>query len=116
MKVFAGGISTETNTFSPMPTGMRDYTIIRPEDDVEEGTMRAFDQFNSDTLARGWEYVFGMYANAQPAGFTTRSTYESLRDELLQRLQAAMPCRYCPAGTARRNGGRRVRRLRDRHH
>ena len=91
MKVFAGGISTETNTFSPMPTGMRDYTIIRPEDDVEEGTMRAFDQFNSDTLARGWEYVFGMYANAQPAGLTTRSTYESLRDELLQRLQAAMP-------------------------
>ncbi len=91
MKVFAGGISTETNTFSPMPTGMRDYTVIRPEDDVEEGTMRAFDQFKSDTLARGWEYVFGLYANAQPAGFTTRSTYESLRDELLQRLQAAMP-------------------------
>ena len=91
MKVFAGGVSTETNTFSPMPTGMRDYTIIRPEDDVEKGTKPAFDQFQADTEARGWEYVFGMSANAQPAGLTTRSTYESLRDELLERLQAAMP-------------------------
>ena len=91
MRVFAGGISTETNTFSPMPTGMRDYTIIRPEDDAEEGTMPSFDQFRSDTEARGWDYVFGMSASAQPAGLTTRSTYESLRDELLERLQAAMP-------------------------
>lgn len=91
MKVFAGGVSTETNTFSPMPTGIRDYTIIRPGDDVEKGTKPAFDQFQADTEARGWDYVFGMSANAQPAGITTRSTYESLRDELLERLQAAMP-------------------------
>lgn len=91
MKVFAGGISTETNTFSPMPTGMRDYTIIRAEDENEDGTKPSFDQFRAETEARGWEYVFGMSANAQPAGFTTRSTYESLRDELLERLQAAMP-------------------------
>ncbi len=91
MKVFAGGISTETNTFSPMPTGMRDYTIIRPDDDGEVGTKPSFDQFKAETEARGWEYVFGMSANAQPAGPTTRSTYESLRAELLERLQAAMP-------------------------
>ena len=91
MKVFAGGISTETNTFSPMPTGMRDYTIIRPNDDGEQGTKPSFDQFQAETEARGWEYVFGLSANAQPAGLTTRSTYESLRAELLERLQAAMP-------------------------
>ena len=91
MRVFAGGISTETNTFSPMPTGMRDYNTVRPGDEVEAGTMTAFDQFKSCTLARSWEYVFGLYAGAQPAGVTTRSTYESLRDELLSRLQEAMP-------------------------
>ena len=91
MRVFAGGISTETNTFSPMPTGMRDYKIVRPGDEVEPGTMTAFDQFESCTLERSWEYVFGLYAGAQPAGVTTRSTYESLRDELLSRLQDAMP-------------------------
>ena len=53
--------------------------------------MPSFDQFRADTEARGWDYVFGMSASAQPAGLTTRSTYESLRDELLERLQAAMP-------------------------
>ena len=41
----------------------------------------------TETEARGWDYVFGMSAHAQPAGLTTRSTYESLRDELLERLQ-----------------------------
>ena len=91
MKVFAGGISTETNTFSPMPTGMRDYKVVRPGDDVEKGTMPAFDQFRLGAQARNWEYVFGLSASAQPAGVTTRSTYESLRNELLERLQAAMP-------------------------
>ncbi len=91
MKIFAGGISTETNTFSPMPTGMRDYKIVRPGDEVEPGTMTAFDQFESCARERSWEYVFGLYAGAQPAGVTTRSTYESLRDELLSRLQEAMP-------------------------
>ena len=91
MKVFAGGVSTETNTFSPMPTGMRDYKVTRPADEVEAGTMPAFDQFESEAKARNWEYVFGLYAGAQPAGVTTRSTYESLRDELLERLQVALP-------------------------
>lgn len=91
MRVFAGGIATETNTFSPMPTGLRDYKIVRPGDEVEEGTMPAFEQFRLGAAARSWEYVFGLYASAQPAGLTTRSAYESLRDELLDRLQAAMP-------------------------
>ncbi|MCY4118856.1 MAG: M81 family metallopeptidase [Caldilineaceae bacterium] len=91
MKVFAGGVATETNTFSPMPTGMRDYLVVRPGDEVEQGTMTAFDQFESCTIARGWDYVFGLYAWAQPAGVTTRVTYESLRDELLERLQEALP-------------------------
>ena len=91
MKVFAGGVATETNTFSPMPTGMRDYLVVRPGDEVEQGTMTAFDQFESSTIARGWDYVFGLYAWAQPAGVTTRVTYESLRDELLERLQEALP-------------------------
>ena len=91
MKVFAGGISTETNTFSPMPTGMRDYEVIRPGDDSARGMKPVFEKFRQGAQARNWEYAFGMYAGAQPAGITTRATYESLREELLERLQAAMP-------------------------
>ena len=92
MKVFAGGIATETNTFSPMPTGMRDFSVIRPEDEPQrENIAPAIDQFKLQAQERDWEYVFGLYASAQPAGNTTRATYETLRDELLDRLQAALP-------------------------
>lgn len=38
MKVFAGGIITETNTFFPMPTGLPDFKVVRageiPEDRI----------------------------------------------------------------------------------
>lgn len=91
MKVFAGGISTETNTFSPMPTGMADFRIVRPESIPPEGISPVMDHFQKRTEARGWEFIFGLDAGAQPAGNTTRMTYESLRDELLDRLQAALP-------------------------
>ena len=95
MKVFAGGIETETNTFSPMPTGMADFEIIRAADLDETmdlgGFGGPFNIFRRRCQERGWDYVFSLYAFAQPAGTTVRRVYESLRDELLSALQAAMP-------------------------
>jgi microcystin degradation protein MlrC len=95
-RVFMGGISTETNTFSPMPTGMSDFHIIRaaqeadPNNDLEGG--RAFiNMIRQRTAERGWEFVFGLDASAEPAGTTVRSVYESLRDEMLEDLKAAIP-------------------------
>lgn len=92
MKVFAGGLGTETNTFSPIPTGLADYDIIRDEERL--GSVI----FSSTLLEhrrlaqeRGWDFEFGMFAFAQPAGITVRQVYEDLRDELLARLQAALP-------------------------
>ncbi len=41
--------------------------------------------------ARGCEFVFGLNAWAEPAGITVKAAYESLRDELLEELRAAMP-------------------------
>ena len=95
MKVFAGGIETETNTFSPMPTGMADFEIVRAADLDETADLGGFggpfNVFRQRCEERGWEYVFSMYAFAQPAGTTVRSVYESLRDELLDALRAALP-------------------------
>lgn len=95
MKVFVGGIETETNTFSPMPTGMADFVVIRPADVSGDGEIGGYagpvDVFRKRTLARGWEFEFGLYAFAQPAGITVRPVYESLRDEMLDALKAAMP-------------------------
>ena len=91
MRVFVGGVATETNTFSPMPTGLADFEIIRAADVGDEGITPTIDLFRQKTQERGWEFVFSLYAWAQPAGNTTRSTYEGLRDEMLDALQAAMP-------------------------
>ena len=95
MRVFAGGIETETNTFSPMPTGMADFDVIRAADLDESGELPGFggpcNIFRQRCQERGWEYIFSLFASAQPAGTTVRAVYESLRDELLTALQAAMP-------------------------
>lgn len=95
MRVFAGGIETETNTFSPMPTGMADFLVIRADNWPPGPDMHGFatplDVFYKRTIERGWEFVFGLYAMAEPAGTTVGHVYESLRDELLDALKAAMP-------------------------
>ena len=95
MKVFVGGIVTETNTFSPMPTGMNDFDITRASDVVEDEDIGGYagpvDVFRKRTLERGWDFVFSLDAFAQPAGNTVRSVYESLRDEMLDALKEAMP-------------------------
>ena len=96
MKLFVGGIVTETNTFSPMPTGWAEFDIIRPVDlaseQTEEGPLtKVIQLLQQKTEALGGEFVFSLSAFAQPAGLTVRSVYESLRDEMLAVLAAALP-------------------------
>ena len=96
MRVFSGGLATETNTFAPMPTGLasfRDrgyYPAGQHPDEMSffAGPLWAARQ-RGKTL--GWELVEGMVAAAQPSGTTTRVAYETLRDELLADLHAALP-------------------------
>lgn len=74
MKVFAGGIATETNTFSPMPTGMADFEIIRVadlSDAADNGLKPVMALFQQRTAERSWEFIFSLDAWAQPAGNTT---------------------------------------------
>jgi microcystin degradation protein MlrC len=95
MKIFAGGIATETNTFSPLPTGLADFQVQRGSDAragrVEYPSLNLFDTWGKQADAHDHEFAFGLNAWAEPSGVTIRSAYESLRDELLSDLQAAMP-------------------------
>ncbi|MAU12947.1 MAG: microcystin LR degradation protein MlrC-like protein [Anaerolineaceae bacterium] len=95
MKIFTSGLVTETNTFAPFPTGLKDFQIVRPID-VADGRpftdwAAVMQVFREEAEARGWEFAFGLHAVAEPAGTTVRSAYETLRDEILVALQAAMP-------------------------
>lgn len=92
MKVFAASIVTETNTLSPMPTGMADFDVLRAHE-VQDGFRdnSPMEVIRKRTLERGWDFAFALQAFAQPAGTTVRSVYESLRDEVLDSLRAHMP-------------------------
>jgi len=95
MKIFAAALETETNTFSPIPTGMADFHVIRP-DDLKSGTVQLKDLvplevWRQKAEVRKDQFIFGLCAWAQPSGLTTKLTYESLRDELLASLKANGP-------------------------
>jgi len=94
MKVFIAGLSTETNSFSPMPTGMISF---------QEGSIHHGDatqdpvQYWTGPLhvwrkraeALGWEVIESLSAHAQPSGPTVKAVYEGFRDEIVGDLKAA---------------------------
>ncbi len=96
MRVFSGALATETNTFAPMPTGLasfndRGYFPAGKHPDhmlYFSGPLWAARLRGAE---RGWDLVEGMVAGAQPSGITTRHAYETLREELLGDLRAALP-------------------------
>jgi microcystin degradation protein MlrC len=96
-RMFIASLATETNTFSPIPTGPNVWgaqVLVHrgdPPDEappVVQGARAVLWNLAAD---RGWEIAEGLFAIAQPAGLTPRAYYEELRDELLSDLQAALP-------------------------
>jgi len=96
LRIFTAGFETETNTFSPIPTGWASFErnlIVRfTEGPVplvgHTGPMlawRAAAQRDGHTLIEGFS------ASAEPAGRVLQPVYEQLRDELLDDLRAALP-------------------------
>lgn len=95
LRVFAGGVATETNVFSPLPTGLRDFEVARARDSAEVRSRiiggSTFSRYAERAASGGHSYEQGLYAFAVPAGLITRFAYEELRDALLADLRAALP-------------------------
>ncbi len=95
MRIFAAGVSTETNTFCPVLTEFADFTIQRAADAAAGRTdhpgLDLSAVWGRLAEARGDKFVLSLNAWAQPAGRTVRSAYESIRDEILSDLRRAMP-------------------------
>jgi microcystin degradation protein MlrC len=95
MKIFAAGIATETNTFSPVLTSLDDFLVQRGKDvaegRIEDSSFDLCEIWGKQAQARGDEFVFSLMAWAQPSGVTVKSAYDDLRDEILNDLRAAMP-------------------------
>lgn len=96
MRLFMAGMATETNTYSPLPTGRMAFMGERFT--RRDGSQRD-DGFGNVALhawrrmadAAGIEVVESITATAQPAGLTVRAVFEDLRAMILEDLRAAMP-------------------------
>jgi len=96
VRVFSASLATETNTFGPMPTGLssfKDRGYYRAGEHPDHITLFSGPLWAARLRGKtlGWELFEGVVAGAQPSGTTTRHAYETLREELLADLRAAMP-------------------------
>jgi microcystin degradation protein MlrC len=96
MRVFSAALATETNTFAPMPTGLATFheraffPAGRHPDKMQMhgGPLWAARQVGP---SRGWTLSEGLVAAAVPNGVVTRAAFETMRDQILADLRAALP-------------------------
>jgi microcystin degradation protein MlrC len=95
MKVLIAGLATETNSFSPIPTGRLAFeeSFVSRTATQEPPNLFSAPQHEWRRMAeaRGWEVIESLSAFAQPAGPTIRQTYEAYRDEILADIEAVRP-------------------------
>jgi microcystin degradation protein MlrC len=96
MRIFAASLATETNSFSPIPTSRETYEstmYFRPGEHPDRGTLCTGPLWIARRRAKqeGFELIEGSCFWAEPSGPTVQASYESMRDEILDQLRAAMP-------------------------
>src|SRR5258708_12341425 len=97
MRLFTATLATETNTFSPLPPSIENYRAPvffgageHPADAPRMCTAPLF-VGRARAAKEGFELIEGSCFAASPAGPTNRADYETMRDEILGQLKAAMP-------------------------
>jgi microcystin degradation protein MlrC len=96
VRIFTASLVTETNTYSPIPTGWAAFERNRLQHG-RSGRIQPFPDFASMIgwrergEAEGHTVIESIAATAEPAGRTVRAVYEALRDEMLEDLRNAAP-------------------------
>jgi microcystin degradation protein MlrC len=97
MRLFAATIATETNTFSPLPTsldGYRQGVFLRPGEHPADAPLMCTAPLwvaRRRAAKEGFTLIEGSCFAASPAGTTNQRDYETMRDEILEQLKAALP-------------------------
>ena len=95
MKLLIAGLATETNSFSPIPTGRLAFEegFVGRDATAQEANLFSapLHEWRRMGEAEGWEVIESLCAFAQPAGPTIRATYEGYRDEILADVEATKP-------------------------
>lgn len=95
-RVFLGSIATETNTFSPLRTDIRDFVesfYAPPGQHPVTPTLCSaiYPIARQVAYEYNWEINEGTASWAEPGGILNQHTWEFLRDQLLSELKDAMP-------------------------
>lgn len=94
MRIFIAALGTETNTFSPLPTGMRNFAetllVRRDATHVSENFfVLPLKAWRERAASHGDEIIESLSAFAQPAGRTVQAVWKELRDNVLDDLGQA---------------------------
>jgi microcystin degradation protein MlrC len=96
MRVFAAGFGTEVNTFSPIFMGIENfrttlYALPGEHDDRPTLITSPLIHARKHAAAGDFELIEGTVTWTDPGGMINRATYETIRDEILGQLRAALP-------------------------
>lgn len=97
MRIVTGGIAQETNTFQWEPTTLTDFE--KGSSRIERGqqildlanTNLIYGGIVSEAQAQGVELIATTYGHAVPGGRVSREAFETMRDEILEGIRAALP-------------------------
>lgn len=95
-RVFVASLATETNTFSPLRTDLADFHqsfYAPPGQHPETPTLcsAVFPALRARAARGEISLIEGTATWAEPGGLINRATWETLRDEILGQLRAALP-------------------------
>lgn len=97
MKIFAAGLLTETNAFVNLPTSLDTFRLGHlppgrcPLGDAPLAGAELMWAAKRRAAAGEFTLIEGSCYRATPAGLTSREAYETLRDDILAQLRAALP-------------------------
>lgn len=95
-RVFLASVATETNTFSPLRTDIRDFEdsfYARPGEHPVTPTLCSaiYPVARKNAEAYGWELIEGTATWAEPGGMVNAECWRFLSDQLVDELRAVMP-------------------------
>lgn len=93
MRIVVGGIQHETNTYVRQPTGAESFRVSRGSEIFQryEGVRTDVGGVLAAIEDIGATAVPTLFAEATPSGIIAADAYEKLADELLRRIEEAMP-------------------------
>lgn len=94
--VVLGGVSHETNTFSPISTDLPLFerrAFLRGQDVIDQsrGVSSSIGGMVDAAEQRGWTITPTIFASATPSGIVTAEAYESIANDIVEGIRQSLP-------------------------